>query len=302
MTRHPRDGVTLVLGTFDGMHQGHATLMERARAIGGYSLLHTFLTHPRAVVTGNAIPLLSTAEERVCQAVRMGVDEMRMIRFTKEIAALPPQGYLRYLTETLRPRHIVVGFNHTFGKKSAGDAAFLRAQASHYGYTLHAVPPFKLGGEVVGATAIRSRVAKGEMERAAHLLGRFYSVGGYVVHGRHLGNTLGFPTANIHPPNKLLPPFGVYNAFVELRTGFYESVLNIGMRPTVGGHHITIEAHLLDFEGDIYGKYARAHLLHFQRPEAKFDGKEALSARIAADVADARAFFEKKRNIIAEKL
>lgn len=287
----PRRRTTAVLGTFDGMHLGHVALCERAAEVGGYTVLHTFLEHPRAVLTGQHTPMLTTADERAALAARMGVREMRMMHFTKEIAALSPRDYLQYVVDSLYPAHIVIGFNHTFGHRGEGDAAFLRAHAQRLGYRLHVIPPKRRDGDVIASTTIRERVLAGEMQAAARLLGRPYSLGGEIEHGRHFGQTIGFPTANIHPPSKIMPPYGVYAACVELKSGLYESVLNIGMRPTVSGHHMTIEAHLLDFKGDIYGKYARAHLLDFLRPEKRFPDMDALRGGIAEDVEAAKRFF-----------
>lgn len=284
-------GSTVVLGTFDGMHRGHAVLCGKAREVGGYRVLHTFLEHPRAVVTGKAVPLLSTADERICQAASMGIQEMRMMHFTREIAAMPPRKYLEYIVESLRPRHVVAGFNHTFGSRGEGDAAFLRNHARYFGYRLHVIPPCALEGTVIAAREVRRCVLEGDMEEAAKFLGRPYSMGGRIEHGRHFGSTIGFPTANIHPPDKLMPPFGVYAAYVELKSGGYEAVLNLGMRPTVQGHHMTIEAHILNFDKDIYGKYARAHLLHFLRPEKKYADITALREGIAEDTERVKAYF-----------
>lgn len=283
----------VALGTFDGVHLGHQAVLEVAQTIamceGMTSCAVTFQNHPLSVVGTGAPPLLTLPGERALLAAHCGLNEMRMLRFTREFAAQEPRDYVRMLTEKLHARHIVVGENHTFGAYGAGNIALLDEWSRDLGYVLHVVPKVRVAGMDVSSTAIRALLQAGDVRRAAVLLGRAYSIGGPIVHGRRIGHRMGFPTINVDiPQGKLLPKFGVYFGYAQIGSKQYRAMFNLGIKPTVGSENPTLEAYLLDFDGDLYGEGARISFVAHIRDERKFASIDELSAQIARDVEKAK--------------
>jgi riboflavin kinase/FMN adenylyltransferase len=283
---------TVVIGNFDGVHRGHQAVVKQARAIadaaGERVVVLTFDPHPREVLGGPSArrPKLTTLERRVELLRANGADEVVVEPFTLEFAALTPEQFAKdLLAGRLGARAVVVGQNFRFGAKRAGDLAKLRELGAQLGFTAAIA---EVAGDARGAfssTRVRAAIAAGDLAEAASVLGRPHSISGVVEKGDQLGRTIGFATANLGGVVEMLPPHGVYAIFA----GDRPAVMNIGVRPTVGGTALRIEAHLIDFEGDLYGANLRTDLVARLRGEQKFAGLDALKAQIAKDIEAARA-------------
>jgi riboflavin kinase / FMN adenylyltransferase len=282
------------LGTFDGVHLGHrailATAVTRARDLGIPAIACTFDPHPMEVLQPDRAPLpIMSLDERLALIAGTGTDGTVVVRFTREIARLEPEAFIKdVIVERLKAREVVVGYNHTFGRGARGTPALLVDVAARLGLQAHVVPPYTVDGEPVSSTGIRTALGAGDVERAARLLGRPYAVTGEVVRGAGRGRTLGFPTANVRPDVAPLVRAGVYACRVELSGQRHEAVVNVGVRPTFGEETLAIEAHLLDFTAELYGARIAVAFHRRIRDERRFPSVDALRAQIAADVAAAR--------------
>jgi riboflavin kinase/FMN adenylyltransferase len=291
----PLRRVVLTLGNFDGVHLGHQAIVQRARdearAVSGQVVVLTFHPHPIAVVAPDkAPPLLQSLHDRLVCLREVGVDVTVLQRFTPRFAALDPEEFVgAFLRAHLELLHVVVGYNVTFGRGRTGTVDTLQALGARHGFAVDAVGPVTVGEAQVSSTALRRLIAVGDVRQAATLLGRPFMLRGRVVRGEQRGRTLGFPTANLHQRAEvLLPADGVYAVRALLDGGTWPAVLNIGVRPTFGTLRRTVEAFLLDFDGDLYGRWLRLELVERLRGEQRFPGPEALRQAIAADVARAR--------------
>lgn len=314
---------TVALGNFDGIHRGHrqviqpilkADLMAESPeknhpTTGGgfaiasnkiqppYSTLVTFRPHPVEFFTGKAKKLLTPIEEKIPLLESLGVEQLVLLRFDEILAAMTPVEFVEeILVRHLQARRISVGWDFRFGRKRAGGAKDLKAIAAGYGIEVTLVSPYNCeNGERIGSSSIRQFLELGNVERSNKLLGRPYTLIGRVIPGEKLGRTLGFPTANLKlPTEKFLPRYGVYAVEVFLAELTDSSipllgVMNIGCRPTVQGQEPTVEVHLLDWSGDLYGQTLTVQLKQFLRPEQKFASLEELKAQIKQDCAVARA-------------
>jgi len=284
----------LALGVFDGVHIGHQAVIGRAvdaaRREGGLAGVLTFDPHPIRVIAPAKAPssLLATLGHKSHIIDELGVGLLVPLCFDAELAAMEAGDFLdRLLAAPVRT--IAVGEDWRFGKGRHGDVEMLEARAKVAGFRLEAVPPVMLDGERVSSTRIRQAIRDGNFTAAAALLGRPYSVCGRVIHGRQLGRTIGFPTANLATGDAQLPPDGVWTVTARLADGMVKAgVANLGVRPTVDGVTRSLEVHLFDFSGDIYGTDLEITFLDFLRPEMKFSGVEELRRQIAADVAKAK--------------
>ena len=295
----PPDGAPAVvaLGTFDGVHLGHrailGTAVDRARALAIPAVGCTFDPHPMEVLQPGRAPMpITTLDERLELIAATGIDGVVVVDFTPAIAAIEPEAFVAdVLASRLRAREVVVGFNHTFGRGARGNAQLLEKLGRRLGFRTHVVPPYAVAGTAVSSSAIRAALASGDVEHASALLGRAYVLVGDVVQGAGRGRQLGFPTANIRPERPPLVKPGVYACRVELTDGGagHDAVVNVGVRPTFGETELAIEAHVLDFAGDIYGRRLRVAFLRRIRDERRFPSVEALRAQIAEDVRAARA-------------
>lgn len=291
----PEAGPSAVaLGVFDGIHLGHrailGTAVARARRHGLAALACTFEPHPIDVLQPGRAPLpLTTLPERLELIAETGIDTAVVITFTPAVAAVEPEAFVRaVLLGTLQARHVVVGFNHRFGRGARGDARLLEALGAELGFDVHVVTPTTVDGVPVSSSEIRAALQAGDLPRAAKLLGRPYAVQGEVVRGVGRGRTLGFPTANVNSDRPLPLPAGVYACHAFLGSARYRAVINVGIRPTFGEAELAVEAHLLDFSGDLYGSRIKLQFLRRLRDERKFPDVEALRSQIAQDVAAAR--------------
>jgi riboflavin kinase/FMN adenylyltransferase len=287
----------VAVGNFDGVHRGHQALaaaaLEEARRLGGTAAVLTFDPHPaRVLQPGRAPSALMTLDQKAEVLAALGIHHLAVLEFTPEVAAQDAGEFVRgVLSGALGARVVVVGANFRFGRGRAGDAALLEGLGRTLGFAVRVVEPVLHDGEPVSSTRIREAVEQGAMERAAALLGRDYVVDGQVVKGDARGRALGFPTANVDPVNETLPARGVYACWFRVagEERRWPAAVNVGQRPTFQGQGLSVEAHLLGFSGDLYGKEARVSFVQRLREEQRFDGVEALRAQIEKDIARARA-------------
>lgn len=282
--------LALAIGFFDGFHIGHREIARRTlrlRAPRRRSAIVTFAEHPSAFLRpGNEPPLLSTADERLCLFAEAGFDECYFLRFDERIATLSPQAFLALLVERLRASAVVVGATFRFGHKRAGDTALMQDEFARAGVAFDAVTAVCDGGERVSSTRIRGLVAAGDTAEADRLLGgRGYELHGVVERGAGRGHGLGFPTANLSVPDKLLPPDGVYAAIARYDGRDYPSLVSVGTNPQFGGEVRTIEAWLRDFHDTIYGRELALRELRWVREQRLFAGSDELMAQMQRDVA-----------------
>ena len=293
-----RDTTSVVTtGTFDGVHLGHQAivryLVERAQEIGGVPTVVTFDPHPREVLRGEAVPLLTTLDERADLLARLGVERFVVVPFSRDLSLLEPEDYVRdVLVERVGMREIVVGYDHRFGRKARGDRALLDRLGDDLGFSVDVIPEQVEGDVTVSSTAIRALLEAGDARAAAVLLGRPYRITGPVVRGDQRGRTIGYPTANVQPsdPRKLIPRLGVYAARARLDDGTEaDGMMNVGRRPTFETDGATtVEVHLFDIEADLYGRRLEVDVVARLRDEVRFDGPEALVAQLGSDAVAAR--------------
>lgn len=284
------------IGFFDGVHRGHQSIIRRAVAqaqdSGVRSVVVTFDRHPMEVVKPGSQPrLLMTLARRATTIASLGVDLVVVLPFDDELRHLSPQDFVGHvLGPPLSARKVVVGSNFRFGHRALGDVALLTDLGASYGFTAEGVALLQIGGVVVSSTEIRRLLECGEVGTAARMLGRPHAVDGVVVRGHQRGLTLGFPTANVQvSPRTQIPATGVYAGACHLPGGVnVPCVTNIGTNPTFGGQDLRVEAHLLDFEQDLYGVEVSVDFRHRIRGEQRFSGPDALVDRIRVDIDEAR--------------
>lgn len=294
----------LAIGVFDGCHLGHQkilkNLIKRGRQLGVAAGLMTFSPHPERVLNHKKIPLIQTGRQKLDWLEKQGLDYCLILSLEKDLATLSGREFAReILTELLGIREVVVGENFRFGHNRRCGVRELRDFGRSYGFRVKAVRPVKKDRTQVSSSLIRNLLEKGQVEQAARLLGRPYEIRGTIIRGRGFGRTLGFPTINLKTRNEILPP-GVYLALVKIGNTTCQAVANIGFRPTFGGKQPSVEAHLLDFSGKLYGREARLYLIKKLRNEKKFPSVESLRRQIAADVSRARQLFRAGRRWVPE--
>ena len=294
----------VAIGFFDGVHIGHAALLERTkqRALesGAMPSVVSFDVHPDNLVFGGEVKLINSALGREDLIRRLfGIENVVFLHFNRHMMTMPWDEFLCSLCEELNICHIVVGHDFCFGYKGAGTADKLREYCSEHGLGCDVIPPVTLDGRIVSSTYIRTLIEKGDMEEARRYLGHPHILTDTVHSGYHLGSKLGAPTINMYfPEGVLVPRHGVYATRVCLEDGeSFCAVTNVGVRPTVGsGNRVSVESHLLDYSGNLYGRQARVEFYTFLRGEVKFEGFEALSEQIARDADTAREYFEKNKS------
>jgi riboflavin kinase/FMN adenylyltransferase len=293
----PRPSAVAV-GNFDGLHLGHRRIMSRlcrlARGRGLRPLVLTFAPHPERALGKRSVRMIDTPGQRLDRLRSTCVDAVVVIPFDRSFASLGSSDFVRgVLRDRLGAREVVVGRGFRFGHERRGDVALLSRLGRQAGLKVHAVSPAISGGRTVSSTAVRALLAKGQVEAAARLLGRPYEISGRIVRGRKRGRLLGYPTANLHTANEILPD-GVYVS-ETLRGGPpHPSVTSIGTNPTFGVNPLTVETLLLDYRGSLYGSEITIRLLRRLRPSRAFKDAQALAEAIRRDVNDARAWFAKR--------
>jgi len=289
-----RDPLAVVTtGAFDGVHLGHQAILRylvaRAAEIGGTPTMVTFEPHPREVLTGERVPLLTTIAERAAYAGALGVERMVVVPFTRDLSMLEPEDYVdELLIGTIGLREAVIGFDHHFGRKRRGTRQLLQEIGGARGFTVDVIPEQVVRGTSVSSSAIRGLLMDaGDAVGAASLLGRQYALAGRVVPGDGRGKSIGYPTANVEPldPRKIIPATGVYAVRVDLPEGRSAGgMMNVGRRPTFQTDGaLTVEVHLFDIDEDLYGQSLTLHLVDRLRDERRFAGVEELVAQLGRD-------------------
>ena len=288
----------IALGFFDGVHLGHAALLQktvqRAQELGAHSAAFTFDRSPREFVTGKSVPLLTTADERAALITGLyAIERVIVAPFDHAMMTMPWRDFLDHLlVGQYHAVHLVAGHDYRFGYRNEGTPELLRAYCADHGLGCDIIDKVELDGITVSSTYIRTLVESGDMSRATAFLGHPYSLGGTVAHGQRIGTSRLFPTANLLPDAAhIVPAHGVYATRVHLSDGrVYPGVTNVGVRPTVSSSgKVTVETHLAGFSGDLYGRNIRVDFLAYLRPEQKFPSTPALHDQIERDIAAACA-------------
>lgn len=294
----PKEETVVALGVFDGVHLGHQELFHEAAAkrdgSGMAMLAMTFVPHPRTLTErpNGYDRLLTPSMERQELFMDLGSDYALSVPFTKELAAKSPREFAeRYLAGQCRAKHVVCGFNFTFGHRGLGTPADLTLFGRELGFTVSVVPPFAINGTTVSSTLIRTALATGDIVGATACLGRPYCITGEVATGDGRGKTIGIPTCNISvDEDKLIPGIGVYAAFARVMVQGVKSapavlpaVVNVGTRPTFNGQGVRVETHLPGFAGNLYGKTMQVLFLEYLREERRFPDASALRAQVEED-------------------
>jgi riboflavin kinase/FMN adenylyltransferase len=291
--------VCLAIGVFDGVHLGHQQVIRQMISDAGpreaQSVVITFDRHPNTVVAPDRVPpLIYSLPQKLRAISALGVRTTLLIHFDEDFSRQTGEQFIRALARDFQHiDSICVGSTFTFGHKRSGDVALLSRLGQELRFTVHALAAVSLDGEIVSSTRIREAIRAGEFDLAGQMLGRAYSLAGPVIHGDHLGRQLGFPTANIDITGLVLPPAGVYAIHAQARGRIWRGVLNIGRRPTLQNPvpDLRVEAHLFDFDGDLYGEEMEVFLMQKLRDEQKFSSLDALKAQIDSDIATAKARF-----------
>jgi len=290
----------LTLGVFDGLHLGHQlvmrTVVERARALDAVPTVITFDPHPRAVLhPESAPPLLQTLDQKVEGFGVLGIEQTIVVAFTKEFSLIRAEDFLRdVVKERLQAKEVYLGRGFAFGHNREGNIELLRRVSADLGFFADEVPEVRLREQRVSSSRIRKLLLQGEVNLARRMLGRPYGVEGRIEHGSERGHLLGFPTANLHPRNRVIPRNGVYVTGTLIDGQWRRSVTNIGVRPTFGAEtEPSVETYVMNWAGDLYGDVLRVRFLHRLRDEKRFGSVEELKTQINEDVSRAQAFFDK---------
>jgi riboflavin kinase/FMN adenylyltransferase len=295
----PQRDTMLAVGVFDGVHLGHKHLLgkltQQAARSDLLSGVVTFSSNPKAVLSHRAkLARLTTVEERVNLLKSLGVDLVVPITFTTEVAAISARDFVIYLKQYLRMKGLVIGPNFALGHGREGNAEVLKSLGEELGFTVDVVKPLTVEGSLVSSTAVREALSHGDMKLANKLLGRYFKLSGPVVGDVKRGRKLGFPTANIDVDSEqALPHDGVYATLAHIGDKVYQSVTNIGKRPTFGAGERSVEVFILDFDSDIYGENLTIELVEHLRNEIKFASPEELIEQIGKDVELARALLKR---------
>lgn len=281
----------VTIGNFDGVHMGHQKLLcrtrQKAQALELSSVVVTFDPHPLRVLVGaHTPPFITLTAQKMELIASLGLDCALCLEFTKELAALEPEEFVRrYLVDGLRMQEMVIGYDYAFGRNRKGNFALLSELGAKLGFGVEQVGPVLVQDAVVSSSRIRDMVQAGLVWEVRPLLGRFYRVEGKVVAGRNRGGRLlGFPTANLRLTDELFPKTGVYAVWAEYAGQVFPAVANIGFNPTFGNDVLSVEAHILDFDQDLYDQEVRIHFVQRLRSEQKFPDIHALTTRIHEDV------------------
>lgn len=290
----------LALGNFDGVHRGHRKILDRVCRVaaerGSTPIVMTFDPHPpRVVRPDKAPPLIMTKAQKLEAIGQAGLQGAAIVRFTADLSHWDPDTFVqRVLVDWLRVADVWVGANFLFGHDRTGNFSLLRVLGARYGFRADKIDPIRYKDFVVSSTRIRRLLSEGRVDEAGALLGRQFAIDGTVVQGAMRGRAIGFPTANLATDNELLPPHGVYATTLTIDGVVRSSVTNIGVRPTVDETGaLSIETHVFDFDGDLYGKAVRLGFVQRLRDERRFESLDALKAQIAADSERARVLFSR---------
>ena len=291
----------VTIGAFDGVHRGHqhliGSMVEAARELDRTAIVLTFDPHPGAMLGRRPVATLSTIEERAALIAEAGADLLVVLSFTPAMAGTPAADFVATLQHSLGMRELWVGPDFALGHRREGDVEFLESLGEQEGFLVRIVEPLRWKGEVVSSTRIRSELTAGDVQRASDYLGRPYRLVGTVVSGQYLGRGLGIPTANLEPPpGRLIPANGVYACEAQTQLeGVWPAVTNVGTRPTVADDRLTVEAHLVGFDGDLYGQELGLDFVARLRDERAFRGLDELVEQIRQDIAQAEQILAESR-------
>jgi riboflavin kinase/FMN adenylyltransferase len=290
----------LTLGVFDGLHLGHQLIMttvaERARAVGAVPTVITFDPHPRAVLhPESAPPLLQTFDQKIEGFGVLGIEQTIVVRFTREFSNIRAEDFLReFVFDRLHAKEVYLGKGFAFGHNREGNIELLKRMGGELGFVAGEVPEVRIRGCRVSSSKIRQLLAAGNVNLARRLLGRPYGVEGRVERGSERGHKLGFPTANLHPHNRVIPRNGVYVTGTLIDGQWRRSVTNVGLRPTFAdATEPSVETFVMNWDGDLYGDVVRVRFLYRLRDERKFSSIDELKTQIARDVEGANSYFER---------
>ncbi len=298
----------LTLGVFDGLHLGHQrimqTVVERAKVAEAVPTAITFDPHPRAVLhPESAPPLLQTLDQRLANLDLLGIEQVIVVAFDREFAAQPAEGFLsNIIRDRLHAKGVYLGKGFAFGQERGGNIELLQRLSGDLGFIAEEVDEVRLRGQRISSSAIRLLLDEGRVNLARRMLGRPYGVEGVIIRGNRRGHTIGFPTANLKPQNRVIPRFGVYATATLIDGHWRRSITNIGVRPTFENTtEPSIETHVFDFDGDLYGDVLRVRFLHRIRDERKFSGIDELKGQIERDTRTARNYFHHQgvKNMLA---
>ena len=279
----------IALGSFDGLHKGHLTLInkviELSKKNDGLSMVYTFKNHPLEIIDESKAPkVIMDNDEKVSILEKEGIDISCLAKFDKKLMSIEPEEFIKTIIKKFNVKGIVVGFNYKFGFKNKGDVNLLKDLSKKLNFDLYVMNALEDEGVVVSSTFIRKLIKDGEINKATELLTRPYSIKGEVIHGKQLGRTIGFPTANLKTTeNTVLPAMGVYYTNVELDGQIYKGITSVGNNPTVNGKTITVETNILGFSGDIYGKQIRVYFIERIRGNVKFNSLDELKNQLKND-------------------
>ena len=291
----PERETLLTVGVFDGVHAGHRYLIkrlnQRAQENGLLSGVVTFNPHPQSVIHPHSrLPWLSSLEDRIKSLRELGVGLVAVLSFTPEVAQLSAREFVALLKKYLKMNGLIIGPDFTLGRKREGDANLLGSLGQEMGFNMEVVSPFTVNGEIVSSSLIRQALAQGDMVKIERLMGRYFALSAKVISTDKRGQILGFPTANLDiKPGQTLPNNGVYGTITRVEDKQFASATNIGTRPTFGNNEKTVETHLLDYEGDLYGKELQVKFICKLRDEKCFASAEELKAQIEEDIKKVRA-------------
>jgi riboflavin kinase / FMN adenylyltransferase len=292
------EGSVVTIGNFDGVHKGHVEifrhLKERGRTLDLPVVVVTFDPHPLKVLSPDtAPPMITTFDQKAALIAGVGIDCLAVASFTPQFAQMKADDFVRdILCDSLGMRHIVIGHDYAFGRGREGNYMTLEKIGAERGFTLEDMNPIGEGGIVFSSSLVRRMLADGDVESASKILGRYHTISGTVVHGREIGQTLGFPTANISTPNELIPADGVYAVMVSVDGQLVKGACNIGLNPTFDDGMHTIEVFLLDFSGRIYGREIAVCFVQRLRDVRKFQDASALMLAIRQDVERTRMILD----------
>ena len=290
------DRTAVSLGNFDGVHLGHQAILlrtvELGRKSGVSSVAVTFDPVPKKILQPqNAPPLIQTLQQRLSSLESLGLDHTIVVKFSESFARKTPEEFVRqFLIHHLRVQFFIVGENFSFGHQKQGDVTLLKKLGSQHDFQVEGIPEVLRNGVRISSSQIRQSILVGKMEDARDFLGSPFVLTGTVMEGEHLGGKLGVPTANLKYENEILPARGVYVSEAILKSSRYVAATNVGMRPTFEGRNLTVEAHLLDFTGDLYGSRMNLQFFHKLRDEMRFSGPDALKVQIKADIEQTRNY------------
>lgn len=288
----------VTIGNFDGVHHGHAEIFShlklKSRSLGLPSAVVTFEPHPLAVISPeSAPPMITTFEQKAALIEKAGVDYLVVIPFSKDFSQVSANDFvIDFLCGSLGMRHMIIGHDYAFGRNREGDFATLVKLGATCGFTLEDLPPIGAEDVIFSSSLVRFAVSNGDVEAASRTLGRYYQICGRVVHGREIGHSIGFPTANIATPNELIPSDGVYAVIAAFDGIEVKGACSIGRNPTFGENERTIEVFLLDYSGELYGSDIVVFFVQRVRPVLKYPDAGALKKAISQDVANTRLILE----------